>query len=68
MPRGQAYTLEGRLLSSHTPGSLALRLDDGGTWQLDAPHQLHKHIGERVRVSGTRSGFDLIDVDQFTLA
>ena len=66
MPLGQPYTVEGLLLESSTPWLLALHLDDGGIWQLDGPRRLRKHVGHRVQISGTRSGFNLIDVDQFT--
>ena len=67
MSRGQHYTLEGHLLPSRA-GLLALRIDGGGTWQLDAPRKMLPLVGQRVKVSGTRAGFDLIDVDGFAPA
>lgn len=64
MSRGQRYTLEGYLLRSHA-GLLALRMDDGGTWRLDGPLKMLPLVGHRVKISGTRAGFDLIDVIGF---
>lgn len=68
MSRGQIYTLEGRLVTDEARGLFALRMDDGGTWQLDAPPGMRPLIGQRVQVHGTRSGFDVIDVSEFSLA
>jgi hypothetical protein len=40
-------------------------MDGGGVWQLDAPWSAAKrHCNQRVTVEGTRSGFDLLDVDR----
>jgi hypothetical protein len=47
---------------------LALRMDGGGTWQLDAPRRMQPFVGRRVTVSGILSGFDLIDVNEFAPA
>lgn len=68
MPRGQTYTLEGRLMTGDARGLFALRMDDGGTWQLDAPPNMRPLIGQRVQVNGTRSAFEVIDVSEFALA
>lgn len=68
MPRGQTYTLEGRLVTGDARGLFALRMDNGGTWHLDAPPKMRPLIGQRVQVNGTRSGFDVIDVSEFALA
>ena len=64
MSRGQHYTLEGHLLRSRA-GFLALSMDGGGMWQLDGPRKMLALVGQRVKVSGTRTGFDLIDVNGF---
>ncbi|KPF78343.1 hypothetical protein IP88_04115 [alpha proteobacterium AAP81b] len=64
MPRGKPYQLEGLLL----PGRfyfLTLSLDGGGYWELDGPPKLRRLIGRRVRISGVRGGFNLIDVHKF---
>nr|WP_256213461.1 DUF5818 domain-containing protein [Sphingobium sp. YR768] len=39
-----------------------LRVDDGGEWRLDISGRHHHLLGRRVRVSGTRSEFDMLDV------
>lgn len=40
-----------------------LRVRDGGEWRLDILKR-HKHLlGTRVKVVGTRDGFDLLAVD-----
>lgn len=41
---------------------LVLCRDKGGRWRLDADLGADRLIGRRVRVVGTRSGFDLLDV------
>ncbi|WP_240502305.1 DUF5818 domain-containing protein [Sphingomonas panacis] len=62
MPHGSRHRETGLLLrSSH---GLALRRDDGGVWQLDAPHRAYHLIGQRVRLEGIRDGFDLLGVTQ----
>jgi hypothetical protein len=60
MPRGTTHTVEGLLLA----GGIypILRTDGGGQWRLDLPRGFRSLIGQRVRVSGTRSGFDMLDV------
>lgn len=40
---------------------LVLRRDAGGTWRLDAPRRALALAGQRVRVIGTRVGFDLLE-------
>lgn len=67
MPRGQSYTLEGQLLYGRV-GLLALRMDGGGTWQLDAPRRMQPLVGKRDTVSGIRSAFNMIDVNEFAPA
>ena len=63
MPRGTAHDLVGLLLRNGR--SLILRTDDGGEWRLDAPSGAGKLVGRRVRVTGTRDGFDLLAVRSF---
>lgn len=43
-------------------GQLLLQRDQGGTWRLDADWNARRFLGQRVRVHGIRSGFDLLDV------
>jgi Protein of unknown function (DUF5818) len=59
MPRGTTHTVEGLLLA----GGIypILRTDGGGQWRLDLPRGFRSLIGQRVRVRGTRSGFDMLD-------
>jgi hypothetical protein len=41
-----------------------LRMPDGGEWRLEVLKR-HKHLfGTRVKVTGTRDGFDLLAVDR----
>jgi len=60
MPRGTRHELEGLLLAGHVYP--VLRIDGGGQWRLDLPSRYHKLIRRRVRVTGTRSEFDMLDV------
>lgn len=50
------------LLISNGHGGLELRIDQGGTWRLDAGAKAFALVGRRVVVEGVRSGFDLLDV------
>lgn len=63
MPRGTHHILEGLL--AYEGRDLALFLDEGGRWRLDPIRGLAKLAGLRVRITGTRSDFDLIDVERF---
>jgi hypothetical protein len=45
-------------------GVLILRRDDGGRWRLDAVGGAERMFGQRVRVQGVRSGFDVLDVQR----
>jgi hypothetical protein len=58
MPRGVPLDLEGLLLEDK--GQLFLRMDDGGHWRVEAGWSARKLLGRRVRVTGTRDGFDLV--------
>lgn len=62
MPRGTTHTIEGLLLE----GTIypVIRADGGGQWRLDLPRGLRTLIGRRVRVSGIRSDFDMLDVTE----
>ena len=61
MPIGSRYRLEGQL--SNAPRGLLVQVDDGGVWALDADPDAKALVGQRVKVEGTRSGFDRIDVE-----
>jgi hypothetical protein len=60
MPRGTTHEETGLLLTDR--GQLALARDEGGTWRLDAGWRARRLLGRRVRVVGTRDGFDLLAV------
>jgi hypothetical protein len=62
MPRGTHHRLTGRLLRSGQ--GLVLEMDDGGQWAHDAGRRAHALLGQRVTIEGTRSGFNLIDVER----
>lgn len=61
LPRGTHHVVEGLLLAEG-PVGLSLRVEGGGTWQLDGNRRMHALVNRRVRVEGVRSGFDLLDV------
>jgi hypothetical protein len=60
MPRGTEHEESGLLLREGA--CLVLQRDDGGRWRLDVGRKADALLGRRVRVQGTRSGFDLLDV------
>lgn len=64
MPHGSRHEEMGWL--NESAGQLLLRRDEGGRWRLDVGLWLgwrtRKLIGKRVRITGRRSGFDLLDV------
>ena len=63
MPRWTRHVEEGLLLEQR--GGLILQRDDGGRWRLDADRKAaEKYLGDRVRVEGIRSEFDLLDVSR----
>ncbi|WIW91086.1 DUF5818 domain-containing protein (plasmid) [Sphingobium sp. V4] len=43
--------------------SPVLRVDDGGEWRLDMSSRYRHLLGNRVRVEGRRSEFDMLDVE-----
>jgi hypothetical protein len=59
MPLGTHHIVTG-ILQLAEPG-LELHVDGGGVWALDAPSNARNLLGQRVRVEGTRRGFDLLD-------
>lgn len=66
MPKGKRYEEFG-VLGSDERG-LQLRREDGGVWRLDADSAAWRLIGERVRVVGIRSDFNILDVQHIELA
>lgn len=66
MPKGTRHDLEGLLLRD-ARGYMVLRVDDGGEWRLNANRKTADLIGNRVRVLGVRSGFDILEVTSITL-
>jgi hypothetical protein len=65
LPLGAAVDETGLVLQDGP--RIILRVDDGGEWQLDLRWRHGRPLGRRVRVKGTRSGFNLIDVDELQL-
>lgn len=68
MSTGSHHELSGVLLRP-ADGLYALETDGGGVWRLDIGLRwgAHRLVGRRVRVSGTRAGFDLLDVERLQL-
>lgn len=62
MPLGKFCIEEGLLLRQR--GGLILQKDDGGRWRLDADPEAGRMIGQRVRVEGVRSDFDVLHVSR----
>lgn len=60
MPRGSIHNETGLLLREGR--WLVLARDEGGRWRLDADPKADRLLGQRVRIEGVRSGFDLLDV------
>lgn len=60
MPKGTREELTGLLLAGNIYP--VLRMADGGEWRLDINQRYRHFLGQRVRVTGLRSGFDLLDV------
>lgn len=65
MPLWTRYIVEGRLTRRY--GGLALAVDDGGIWRLEYLRRYDHLLGKRVRVDGTRDGFDLLAVNRLSL-
>lgn len=70
MPLGAQHVETGRLGKGEF--FYTLRMDDGGTWELDLGWRAARHarplLGQRVVVQGTRAGFNLLDVRNIRLA
>lgn len=66
MPRGSQHELIGLLLGEE-PYPI-LRMADGGEWRLDMSGRYQHLLGRRVRIVGTRSEFDMLDVKRIELA
>ena len=66
MPMGSEHDETGRLLREGV--DLILQRDDGGRWRLDVRRRDAALLGRRVRVLGTRSGFDWLEVRRIELA
>ena len=64
MSLGSKHDEEGVLLCER--GVLVLRRDAGGRWRLEADRDAERLVGRRVRVKGTRVGFDLLAVERLT--
>ena len=64
MPRGSLHSETGLLLRQR--GGLILQRDGGGRWRLSADPDAEHLLGERVRVEGVRSDFDVLEVTRIT--
>ena len=64
MPRDSQHEETGQLAIERA--QLVLRRDKGGAWRLDAPRKAWKLVGQRVRVTGTRADFDLLEITEIT--
>lgn len=62
MPLGTRHELIGILLGGDP--YTVLSVADGGEWRLDCPRSCRHLIGQKVRVVGTRSDFDMLDVER----
>lgn len=66
MPRGEPFVLIGVLLGEGPYPTL--RMAEGGEWRLDITGRYRHLVGQRVRIIGRRSEFDMIDVDYIEAA
>ena len=64
MSLGSKHDEEGMLLRDGQ--FLILRRAAGGRWRLEADREAERLVGRRVRVKGTRVGFDLLAVERLT--
>lgn len=64
MSLGSKHDEHGMLLREGR--DLVLMLDGGGRWRLDADPGADKLSGQRVRVEGTRTGFDILSVTRLS--
>ena len=61
--RSELLSMKPALSCGTTVGPI-LRADDGGEWELDLRWRHGNPVGQRARVQGKRSGFNLIDVEK----
>lgn len=64
MPRGSRHDETGLLFEDSGWPGLCLQRDAGGVWRLDVGAAAWRLVGRRVRLTGTRTGFDILDVDR----
>ena len=66
MPMGTRHRLTGLLV--HDADGFALGVDGGGRWRLDVSDYAlaASLLDRRVELTGTRCGFDLLEVDGMT--
>ena len=65
MPRGSHHDVIGIVLQDGR--RTILRVEGGGEWHLDSDRSFTRYLGRRVRVQGTRDGFDLLCVQTVIL-
>ncbi|ATI83279.1 hypothetical protein A6768_11545 [Sphingobium yanoikuyae] len=63
MPRGTYQASVGVLLGGDGFYPI-LREDDGGQWRLDMPARYYHLLGRRVRVTGQRCDFGMVDANR----
>ena len=64
MPMGTRHTLTGELRWDDRNHIYRLEVGGGAFWFVDLPRRGWRMCGLRVTVEGTRSGFNLLDVDR----
>jgi len=64
MPKGTRHVEAGTLRSNHF--GFVLEMDGGGFWALElwSVQKPQRYFGQRVKVEGTRVGFNILDVDR----
>lgn len=62
MPLGSRHELAGLLYKARR--GYELHVADGGVWHLDVDRRASELLGSRVALSGTRTGFDLLAVEE----
>lgn len=67
MPRGTRHIVVGTLQWDRRNHIHRLDLGNGSFWFIDLSRRFRHLIGERVTVEGSRSGFNLLDVDRIWL-
>ncbi|MFN7400417.1 MAG: DUF5818 domain-containing protein [Sandaracinobacter sp.] len=64
MPMGTRHTVTGELRWDDGNRIHRLEVGGGAFWFVDLPRRGWRMRGQRVTVEGTRSGFNLLDVDR----